>query len=179
MKRVIVCAVVLAVSVGWWLTGATMAQATKAGDKDQQFLRRAASDGLAEVQLGQMAAERASNPEVQHFGQRMVADHTKANQELMALAQSKNLSTPKDIDKKHQKTAEALGKKRGTSFDRDYMRDMVKDHEKAVQLFTTEANEGRDADIKAFASKTLPTLQEHLQMARQLTQQQGSMSQAR
>ena len=156
-----------------------MGQAMKAGDKDQQFLRHAASDGLAEVQLGQMAAERATNPEVQRFGQRMASDHTKANQELMALAQSKNLSVPKEIDKKHQKTAEALTKKQSTSFDREYTRDMVKDHEKAVQLFTTEANEGRDADIKAFASKTLPTLQEHLQMARQLTQQQGSMSQAR
>jgi putative membrane protein len=179
MKRAIVCAIVLAVSVGWWLTGAAMGQAVKAGDKDQQFLRHAASDGLAEVKLGQMAAERASNPEVQRFGQRMVTDHTKANQELMALAQSKNISIPKETDKKHQKTAEALAKKRGASFDRDYMRDMVTDHEKAVQLFTTEANEGKDADIKAFASNTLSTLQEHLQMARQLIQQHGSMSQTR
>jgi len=129
----------------------------KAGDKDQQFLQHAARDGLAGVKLGQMAAERANNPEVQRFGQRMVTDHTKANQELMTLAQSKNMSIPKDIDKQHQKTAEALGKKRGTSFDRDYMRDMVTDHEKAVQLFTTEANTGSDADIKAFAAKTLPT----------------------
>jgi len=179
MKRAIVCAVVLAVSVGWWLTGAAVGQAMKADNKDQQFLRHAARDGLAEVQLGQIASERATNPEVQHFGQQMVTDHTKANQELMALAQSKNISLPKDIDKKHQKTADALAKKHGTSFDREYTHDMVADHEKAVQLFTTEANEGRDADIKAFASKTLPTLQEHLQMARQLTQQQGSMSQAR
>jgi predicted outer membrane protein len=175
----LVCAVVLAVSVGWWLTGAAVGQAMKAGDKDQQFLRHAASDGLAEVQLGQMAAERSTNPEVQRFGQRMASDHTKANQELMALAQSKNISIPKDIEKKHQKAAGTLAKKHGTSFDREYMRDMITDHEKAVQLFTTEANEGRDADIKAFARKTLPTLQEHLQMARQLTQQQGNMSQAR
>ena len=179
MKRVIVGALVLAVSLAWGLTGAAMGQAMKASSKDQQFVQRAARDGLAEVKLGQMAAERASNPDVQRFGQRMVTDHTKANQELMALAQSKNISVPKDIDKQHQRTAAALGKKRGASFDRDYMRDMVKDHEKAVQLFTTEANEGRDADIKAFAAKTLPTLQEHLQMARQLTQQQGSMGQAR
>ncbi len=179
MKRAIVCAIVLAVSVGWWLTGAAVGQTMKAGDKDQQFLRHAASDGLAEVQLGQMAAERASNPEVQRFGQRMASDHTKANQELMALAQSKNISVPKEIDKKQQKTVGTLAKKHGTGFDRVYTRDMITDHEKAVQLFTTEANEGRDADIKAFAGKTLPTLQEHLQMARQLTQQQGSISKAR
>jgi putative membrane protein len=156
-----------------------MGQAMKAGDKDQQFLRHAASDGLAEVQLGQMAEKQATNPEVQHFAQRMVTDHTQANQELMTLAQSKNISVPQAVDKKEQKTAAALGKKHGTSFDHAYMRDMVTDHEKAVQLFTAEANEGRDADIKAFATKTLPTLQEHLQMARQLAQQSGSMSQAR
>jgi len=179
MKRAIVYAVVLAVSVGWWLTGAAVGQAAKVSDKDQQFLRHAARDGLAEVQLGQMAAERAMNPEVQRFGQRMVTDHTKANQELMALAQSKNISIPKATDKKHQKTAGALAKKQGADFDREYMRDMVKDHEKAVQLFSTAAKEGQDADIKAFANKTLPTLQEHLQMARQLAQQQGSMSQTR
>jgi putative membrane protein len=179
MKRAIVGAVVLAISLAWGLTGAAVGQAMKAGDKDQQFLQHAARDGLAEVQLGQMAAERASNPEVQRFGQRMVTDHTKANQELMALAQSKNFSMPKDIDKKYQKTAEALAKKQGTRFDREYTRDMVADHEKAVQLFSAEAKEGKDADIKAFANKSLPILQEHLQMARQLTQQQGGMSQAR
>src|SRR5207248_985091 len=98
MKRAIVRAVVLAVSVGWWLTGAAVGQAVKANSKDQQFVQHAARDGLAEVQLGQMAAERASNPEVQRFGQRMVTDHTKANQELMTLAQSKNIAIPMDID---------------------------------------------------------------------------------
>ena len=133
-----------------------MGQAVKASDKDQQFLQHAASDGLAEVQLGQMAAERATNPEVQRFGQRMVTDHTKANQELMALAQFKNISIAKEIDQQHQKTADALAQKQGTDFDRAYMRDMVTDHEKAVQLFSTAAKEGEDADIKAFASKTLP-----------------------
>jgi putative membrane protein len=179
MKRVIICAIVLAVSIGWGLMGAAMGQAMKAGDKDQQFLRHAASDGLAEVQLGQMAEKQATNPEVQRFAQRMVTDHTQANQELMTLAQSKHIAVPQAVDKKEQKTAAALGKKHGTSFDHAYMRDMVTDHEKAVQLFTAEANEGRDADIKAFATKTLPTLQEHLQMARQLAQQSGSMSQAR
>jgi putative membrane protein len=179
MKRARVYAVLVAVSVGWWLTGAVVAQAPKASDTEQQFLRQAASDGLAEVQLGTMAARQAASPEVQRFGQRMVTDHTKANQELMALAQSKHISIPKDIDKEHQKTAEALAKQEGASFDREYLRHMVTDHEKAVQLFSRVAQEGKDADIKAFASKTLPTLQEHLQMARQLTQQQGGMSQAR
>ena len=179
MKRALVCAVVLAVSVGLCLTGAAIGQTVKASSKDQQFLRHAANDGLAEVQLGQMAADRATNPEVKRFGQRMVTDHTKANQELMTLAQSQNISIPKETDKKHQKTVEMLAQKQGASFDREYMRLMVTDHEKAVQLFSTEVKEGHNAEIKAFASRTLPTLQEHLQMARQLTQQPGSLSQAR
>jgi putative membrane protein len=179
MKRTIICAVMLAVSLGWWLTGAAVGQAVQVSDKDQQFLRHAASDGLAEVQMGNLATERATNPAVQRFGQQMVTDHTKANQELTALAQSKNISIPKEADKQHQKTAEMLTKKHGANFDREYMRDMVKDHEKAVQLFSTVAKEAQDADIKAFANQTLPTLQEHLQMAHQLTQQHGRTSQAR
>src|SRR5215471_21264361 len=109
MKRALVFAV-LAVSVGGWLTGAAVGQAVKANGKDQQFLRHAAADGLAEVQLGQMAAQRATNPEIQRFGQRMVTDHTKANQELMALAQAKHIGVSQNIDKPHQEAAEKLAK---------------------------------------------------------------------
>ena len=107
MKRGSIGAVLVAVSVGWWLVGAVMAQAPKGSEKDQQFLRQAASDGLAEVQLGKMAAERAASPEVQRFGQRMVTDHTTANQELMALAQAKYISVPKDLDKSPQAMADS------------------------------------------------------------------------
>jgi putative membrane protein len=171
MKRALAGAVLVVVSVGWWLTGAVVAQAPKDSNKDQQFLQQAASDGLAEVQMGKMASERATNPEVQRFGQRMVTDHTKANQELMALAQTKNISVPKDVGKHHQETAEKLAKMQGPSFDREYMQHMVTDHEKAVQLFSTAARESQDGDIKAFAGKTLPDLQDHLRLARQLTQQ--------
>ena len=144
----------------------------------QQFVHKAASSGKAEVQLGKMAKEQAASPDVQQFGQRMVTDHTKANEELMAIAQDKNIDVPTKMDTKHQQTAEALAKLNGASFDRAYMRHMVEDHEKAVQLFSKEAQQGKDADLKAFAAKTLPILQEHLQMARQLVQQQ-EVSQAR
>jgi len=120
-----------------------------------------------EVEWGKLAAQNGQSADVKNFGNRMITDHSKANNELMNLAKEEGVSLP---------AAKPPGKWKS---DKDYINMMVKDHEKAVQLFTTEANEGRDADIKAFASKTLPTLQEHLQMARQLTQQQGSMSQAR
>jgi putative membrane protein len=101
----------------------------------------------------------------------MVTDHTKANEERMALAQVKDIPVSTEIDEQHQETAEMLSKMQGSQFDREFMRHMVKDHEKAVQLFSTVSHESQDADIKAFATKTLPILQEHLQLARQLAQQ--------
>jgi putative membrane protein len=172
MKRLTVNAVLVAVSIGWLLIGTAVVQAEQVSDVDQQFLQQAARAGTAEVTLGALATERASSPEVQQFGQRMVTDHTKANEELMALAQTKGISVSATMDEQHQETAETLSKMQGSDFDREFMRHMVMDHEKAVQLFSTASQESKDADIKAFATKTLPTLQTHLQMARQLTQQQ-------
>jgi len=93
MQRTKLYAELVAVSIGWWLSGAVMAQAPKGSGTDQQFLRQAASDGLAEVQLGTMASTQAVSLEVQQFGRRMVTDHTKANQELMALAQAKHIGS--------------------------------------------------------------------------------------
>jgi putative membrane protein len=155
MQRTKLYAELVAVSIGWWLSGAVMAQAPKGSGTDQQFLRQAASDGLAEVQLGTMASTQAVSLEVQQFGRRMVTDHTKANQELMALAQAKHIGVSQDIDKPHQEAAEKLAKLQGPSFDHAYMKHMVQDHEKAVQLFTTAARESQDADVKAFVGKTL------------------------
>jgi putative membrane protein len=171
MKRFRVNVALIAVSIGWLLMGTALVQADKVSDMDQQFLKQAARAGTAEVKLGAMAKEQAASPEVQQFGQRMVTDHTKANEELMALAQLKDISVPAEIDEQHQETVETLSKMQGSQFDREFMRHMVKDHEKVVQLFSTVSQESQDAEIKAFAAKTLPTLQEHLQLARQLAQQ--------
>jgi putative membrane protein len=171
MKRLRINAALIAVSLGWVLMGTAWVQAEKVNDTDQQFLKQAARAGTAEVKLGTMAKEQTVSPEVQQFGQRMVTDHTKANQELMALAQGKDISISTKMDEQHQETAEMLSKMQGSQFDREFVRHMVKDHEKAVQLFATAAQESQDGDIKAFAAKTLPTLEEHLQLARQLAQQ--------
>jgi putative membrane protein len=178
MKQIRVSAVLIAVSIGWLLTGIAVGQDGKISDMEQQFLEQAARAGTAEVKLGAMATERATSPEVQQFGQRMATDHTKANQELMAVAKAKDISVSTELDAQHQEAAEALSQMQGSDFDRAFMRHMVVDHDKAVQLFSTASHESEDTDIKAFATKTLPTLQEHLRMARQLVQQQ-EMSQAR
>jgi putative membrane protein len=132
---------------------------------DRKFLETAAKDGLAEVELGQLAGQRAQAAEVKQFGQRMVQDHGKANDELKQLASSKGVQVPAETDKSHQKKMEKLQKLSGADFDKAYMDDMVKDHKKDVKEFQKQAKSAKDPDVKAFASKTAPTLQDHLQMA--------------
>jgi putative membrane protein len=135
---------------------------------DQKFVQMAASGGLAEVKLGQLAAEHGTSDAIRRFGKRMVDDHGKANKELMALAEKKNWNIPRDLSKKDQTEFERLSKLRGAEFDRAYAEHMLKDHEEDVALFEAEANHGQDPDLKAWAAKTLPTLKEHLKLARDL-----------
>jgi putative membrane protein len=132
---------------------------------DHTFATKAAQGGLAEVQLGNLAKDKASNPDVKSFGERMVADHTKANDELKEIASKKGITLPTSMDAKSQATYDRLSKLSGAEFDRAYMRDMVADHKTDVNEFKQESERGTDPDLKAFAAKTLPTLQEHLQMA--------------
>src|SRR5436305_2164503 len=132
---------------------------------DSTFVKKAARGGLAEVELGKLATEKASSEEVKKFGQRMVDDHSKANEELKQLASSKNVNLPNEVSAKDKMTKERLSKLSGESFDRAYMQDMVKDHKKDVADFSRESNSAKDPDVKQFASKTLPTLKDHLKEA--------------
>jgi putative membrane protein len=129
------------------------------------FVSKAAVGGMAEVKLGQLAVQKASNPDVKAFGQQMVDDHGKANDELKQLASSKGMTLPTDIDAKHQATYDRLSKLDGAEFDRAYMKDMLADHKMDVSEFRRESKSGSDPDVKAWAAKTLPTLEHHLQMA--------------
>jgi putative membrane protein len=133
---------------------------------DMTFATKAAQGGMAEVKLGHLAVDKASNPDVKTFGQRMVDDHSKANDQLKQTASSQNMTLPTDLDAKDQATYDRLSKLSGAQFDTAYMRDMVKDHETDVKEFQREANSGKDPQLKSFASTTLPILQSHLQMAR-------------
>lgn len=132
---------------------------------DRKFVEEAAQGGMMEVQLGAYAAAHASNEQVKKFAQRMVTDHSKANDELKAIATSKGVDIPKSLDPKHHQDMEKLQKADGAAFDRAYMEHMLKDHQKDVKKFETQAKTGRDPEVKAFAAKTLPTLQEHLRLA--------------
>jgi putative membrane protein len=132
---------------------------------DSTFVTKAAQGGMAEVKLGNLAKEKAESADVKNYGQTMVTDHTKINDELKQIATSKNITLPSDVDAKDQATYDRLSKLSGAAFDRAYMRDMVADHKADISEFKREADRGSDADLKAFASKNLPTLEHHLEMA--------------
>lgn len=132
-------------------------------DKDDaKFVTTAANDGMAEVAAGKMAATKTTNARVKNFANMMVTDHTKAGDELAALAKTKNITLPATPDADAQKKADDLSKKTGKDFDKAYVDAMVDGHENAVKLFTDASQNCKDADLKAFAAKTLPTLKMHL-----------------
>ena len=151
-------------------TSATGDQAGMANmsSKDRAFLMDVAMDGLMEVELGRLAAQQGASDAVKQFGQKMVDDHSQANTELTTLATSKGITLPTSIDDKHRQDVTKLSAMSGADFDRAYAKMMLKDHEKAVSNFEKQSTKGTDPDVKAFASKTLPTLQEHLTMVRAL-----------
>ena len=132
---------------------------------DKKFMKEAAEGGLAEVELGKLASEKASSREVKDFGQRMVDDHSKANEELKQIAGTKGVTLPENLSAKDKMLKERLSKLNGENFDRAYMENMVKDHKKDVADFNRERTSGKDNEVKQFAGKTLPTLKEHLKKA--------------
>ncbi len=130
------------------------------------FWTAAAQGGIAEVELSKVAEARASDPEVKNFAQMMIADHTKANAELQSLAQKKNVTLPTSMSSANQAALTQMQGLTGADFDRRYVEAMITNHEADVQLFESQAQDESDPDAKAFAAKTLPTLQRHLQMIR-------------
>jgi putative membrane protein len=129
---------------------------------DVKFAREAASGGMTEVQLGKIAFQKGVSQKVKDFGQMMVTDHSKANNEFMALARKKNIVLPTAPNADDQKVIDELSQKSGTDFDKAYVDDMVKDHKKDIAAFKDAAKNCKDPDIKAFAANTLPVLQKHL-----------------
>jgi putative membrane protein len=121
--------------------------------------------GMAEVQLGQLAQDKAVSDEVKQFGARMVQDHGKSNDELKQVASSKGIQLPTGPDKKHVQNMQKLQKLSGAEFDREYMKHIVDDHKKDVSEFHKQSKSANDPEIRNFAAKTLPTLQQHLKLA--------------
>jgi putative membrane protein len=134
---------------------------------DKKFMDDAARGGLTEVQLAQMAQQKASSQEVKDYARKLEQDHTQANEKLKSIAQQRQVQLPTDIGD-HQQMVSKLSNLSGEEFDRAYMRMMVQDHKKDIKEFQRASNRSLDSDLKEFASTTLPTLQQHLQSAEQI-----------
>lgn len=143
----------------------TSATGGKLDSADRKFVEKAAVGGMLEVRMGELAKDKASDPSVKAFGERMVKDHSQANAELTKIAAAKGVTVPGTIDASHQKDVDKMAEKSGADFDKAYMKAMVSDHKTDIGDFEKEAKSGKDADLKSFAGKTLPTLQDHLKMA--------------
>ena len=143
---------------------------------DRAFAREAAIANMAEVDLGNLAKEKASNADVKTFGDKMVTDHGKANDELKQWADQNKVTVPTELDAKHKAMHDRLAKLSGDAFDKAYMRDMVTDHKADVAKFRSESKTAHNADLKAWAGKTLPTLEDHLKMAQDTAGKVGAMT---
>lgn len=163
----------LAAAPSWAQTGApttggtatSSAKAQEITQQDRDFAKEAAIGGKLEVDLGKVAESKGENQAVKDFGKRMVDDHSKANDKFAALAKDLQLTLPTSLDQKSKDAEDRLSKLSGSQFDHDYIADMVKDHQEDIVLFQKETASGGNAQIKSFASDTLPMLQQHLKMA--------------
>jgi putative membrane protein len=135
---------------------------------DADWAVDAAAGGMMEVKFGELAQKNAGSAQVRDFGKTMVTDHSKANDELKALAAQKNISLPATLSDEAQRKYDDLAKKTGADFDKDYMSMMVDDHEEDIDEFKKEAADGRDAELKTWAADKIQVLQHHLDMAKQI-----------
>jgi putative membrane protein len=157
---------------GGGTAGSTMPAAkAKLSAQDRDFVKRAAIGGMAEVEEGKLATQHAQSDAVKNFGQQMVTDHTKINADLQAIASRIGVTPPATLDKEHAAMLQRLGKLSGPQFDRSYMQDQVSEHRKTISLFEKEDKSGQNAELKTFATNTLPTLRRHLQMAQDVSAQ--------
>jgi len=149
-------------------TTATGTAATNLDKDDQEFATKAAQGNMAEVNAGQLAAQKGTSPDVKAFGNRMVNDHGKALDELKQWATNKGFTLPADVSADQKATADKLSGKSGKDFDKTYADTMADDHEKDVKEFEKASKNAKDPDLKAWAAKTLPVIQDHLKMAKDM-----------
>jgi len=147
--------------------GAAAADAESGIPAPSAFVKMATQAGMTEVEAGKVALSKSKDPEIRSFAQRMVNDHGSANLELASLAKAKGIDTPQRLDSEHQAMVDSLRSKSGADFDAAYSRHMNMDHDKAIALFEG-ASKSEDPEFAGFAQKTLPTLQQHKQLANKL-----------
>jgi putative membrane protein len=166
--RTSVCAFLMALA---WVNCYSLNAGDKKGTEspsDSTFVLKASESGMAEVALAKLAQSKAESEKVRAFAIHMLKDHEKANEELMKIAKTHNLELATQLSKECKEKQTAMMALKGSEFDRAYMDDQVKAHQEAVKLFTMESEKGSNADLKAFASKTLPVIQMHLRKAEEI-----------
>ncbi|HEX4173435.1 MAG TPA: DUF4142 domain-containing protein, partial [Acetobacteraceae bacterium] len=146
----------------------TISASAALSSADRNFVDHAASGGMAEVQTAQLAQQRSSSPQVKQFANRMITDHTQANSELQQIAEQQNITLPTQLDTKDASEYRKLSGLNGTAFDQAYAQGAVTDHQQDIALFRKEAQSGQDPALKSYAQKTLPILEQHLQLAQSL-----------
>jgi len=151
-------------------------QSAGTASSDTNFMKKAAAGGLAEMELGQLAVQKASNEQVKQFGQRMIDDHSKANEQLKNLAAQEHVTLPTKPYLTDRQTRDRLEKLSGTEFNQAYMSDMLKDHKKDVAEFERESKTAKNPAVKSFAEQTLPVLREHLSQAEQIAPAQKTQA---
>ena len=166
LSRTILAVLALALSFGGYAAD-RQADTGKVSKVDRSFMMDASNDNLTEIALNKVVQQKSKNDDVKKFSQRMEDDHSKAQQELEGVAGKLGVTLPKEPDAKHAKMIKELSNK-DKRFDHEYAEAMVKDHEKAVKLFEKTSKKGDAEEVRQFAAKTLPTLQEHLAMAKDL-----------
>lgn len=135
---------------------------TMSSNPDQTFVNDVALDGMTEVKLGELATKNGASAEVKDFGAQMVSDHGKANADLIALAAKKGWKVPTELDSSHQKTVDKFSKLTGSDFDKDYVKDMVDDHEKDTKNVRDSIPKLKDSDLKTWAQGALDVMEGHL-----------------
>ena len=135
---------------------------------DATFIKKAANGGMTEVELGKIAAKNGQKDDVKSFGERMVKDHGKANDDLKSVASKMNVDVPDKVNAKHQATIDKFSKMSGESFDAAYVKEMVKDHKKDIAEFERAQGEVKNEDLKKFISDTVPVMKEHLEMVQKM-----------
>ncbi|MBI6854653.1 DUF4142 domain-containing protein [Pseudomonas cichorii] len=148
-------------------------QTALAAQDSDDFVEDASAKGIAEVEAGKLAQEKGSSADVKSFADKMIKDHTAANNKLKALAESKDLEVSSDAQMMDKAKSMILELRSAKSFDQAYANNQVKAHEEAIALFEEEAANGEDAELKAFAADTLPKLKEHLVHAKELAKAHG------
>ena len=150
-------------------TALTFGTSTFAADaisrEDKEFLKNAGELGMTELLLGNLAVEKATSPELKALGARLVEDHTKSNQELVALALKKGVELTMEPTAAQKTMLAGFKQKSGAEFDKELMEHVRKDHEKGMHTFTDAAEDSKDMDIKTFALKNVGVMQQHLAMA--------------